>query len=648
MFRTSLTGSLVAASLAASALAFMPAASAAPTYLDKSSPSTVGNIPTNARVVMSENGSGLAVWLREINGKKAVQASSFTNGAWSTPATVSSQNAEVAYPDAAINDQGVAVAAWQQKDENDQYHVRVNRLVSGGFTSSEQISTGTYSATGPMDTAVDGSGRFWAAYQVTDNGPINQIRVVADGGKGPAQLQWWNLGDTSSFAPDLAVNAKGEALLAYYNAGEGSSTIDVRRLAAGSTDWLPTKSVGTTGQYKIEAETSIGDDGTATVGYVREDLDGDYRASVARVKVDGAITGQTYVSPAGVTTDHISLGQNDVGAAVLAWNQANTEVGYRTRAFDTAGWAAPSAINAALTGTTYPKVAISDTGAYVIGWTNNGDLHSAYRGTPSVLPFVTYKSSAIEFGLNDTSAGIDNQGNAFVGGVYALPNPTQGALHVKFVDAGGPTSTLANLPANSLGKKLSLTWSAKDRLSAVTAYDVLVTTTLYNSTTGSQTSLKTGSPSTATDVTLAPGRTYCFRVRARDAYANYGGFTAPKCTTTPLDDRAGVISKGFKRKTAATSYLGTYSKATKKGAVMSFQHVKANRIAILVSKVKNGGKIKVTYAGKKVGTYSLKGSGHQKIVAAKAFGAPKSGTLVIKVISKSGKVVRIDGLVVAK
>lgn len=649
MFRKTFTGTLVAASLTAGALMSMPSASAAPTYVSANSPSTVGTIPSNAQVVMSENGSGLATWLRIVNGKNVVQASYFSNGSWSAPATVSPNGADVAYPNGAINDQGVAVASWQQKDDNDHYQVRINRFISGGFAVSKQISSGaTYTATNQMDVAVDGSGKFWAAYQVTDNGALNRVRVVNEAADGGATMQYSNLGDDSSFAPDLAVNAEGDALLAYYNAGDGASTIDVRRFDSATKLWTATKSVSTTGQYKIEAETALNDAGVATVGFVKEDLDNDFRASVARVKADGFITGSTFVSPAGVTTDHISLDQNDSGAAVLAWNQANTEVGYKTRAFETAGWATGSAVNAALAGTTFPKAAISDTGAYVLGWVKDGDLYSAYRGVPAVLPFVKYNSSALEFDATETSAGIDNQGNAFVGGVYELEDPTTGALHVKFVDGAGPTSTVTGVTTNTLKKLLKVSWSAQDRFSDVTLYDLKVKTTKWNSTSGEYTSLLTGSPATSFDFATTPGRTYCFEVRARDTHANYGAFTAPKCTTTPVDDGVLTAAGGFTQVDSSSHYNGTYSKATKKGATLKLTQVKAKRLAILVSKVASGGKVEVYFQGKKLGSYSLKGSSYQQVVPVKTFGAVEGGTVVIKVISETGKLVRIDGLIAAK
>ncbi len=649
MFRKTFTGSLVAASLTAGALMTMPSASAAPTYLETSSPSGVGTVPKDADVVMSENGNAAATWVRLVNGLDRVQASYYTvgtNGGWSSPVNVSDFGETVGEPKAAINDKGEAAVVWLEADANNDDQVEYSRYSGAGAWTGSNTFTETNLSAEEVDVAMDGTGILHIANVYTDGGAYDAVKVSTVGKDG--SVAQTTVSDDSARTPDIAANSKGELAVAYYNVLLGDDVIDTRRYNPATFGWTAPKSVGTTGVFLLDPQISIGDNGSATVAYVKQDLDNDFRVISNRLNADGTQSGATFVSPAGVTSTNPSITQNDAGAAVVAFSQAGAEVGYRTRAFTTAGWATGSAINAGLSGATHPKAAISDTGAYMIGWTDGGNLHGRYRGTPSVLPFVTYNSAGVAFGANQTSVGIDNQGNALVGGTYALPNPANGALHVKFVDAGGPTSTLATFASNTLTGKVNLKWAATDRFSNAELYDVRFKTTAWNRVVGTNSSLLTGSPATSVQFKALPGRTYCFEVRARDGHANYGAYTAPKCTTTPVDDRAGVIAKGFKRAKASTSYLGTYSIAKKKNAVMVMQNVKARRIAVLVTKVAAGGKVQVSFAGKVLGTYSLKGSGHKKFIAVKNFGSVKSGNLVIKVVSRTGKVVRIDGAVLAK
>jgi hypothetical protein len=89
-------------------------------------------------------------------------------------------------------------------------------------------------------------------------------------------------------------------------------------------------------------------------------------------------------------------------------------------------------------------------------------------------------------------------------------------------------------------------------------------------------------------------------------------------------------------------------KGPEKGAKLTLDGVRAQQIAIVVAKAARGGKIKVVFAGQGLGTYSLKGKGSKQLVALKNLGSLKVGKLVIKVVSKTGKVVRIDGVVAAK
>ena len=198
-----------------------------------------------------------------------------------------------------------------------------------------------------------------------------------------------------------------------------------------------------------------------------------------------------------------------------------------------------------------------------------------------------------------------------------------------------------------LGTKFNVFWSATDRLSDVTTGSVRVRRAAWNAGFGTYSYPLLNSTTKSLAFNGAPGSTYCFSTQAQDEVSNVSAWSAERCTTVPLDDRS-MTRKSFKKVTGSSFYLGTAMKAKKKGAKLTLANVKANRIAVIVSKAAKGGKIKVTFGGTNLGTYSLKGSGSKKLVALKSFGSLKTGTLVIKVVSKTGKVVKIDGVVIAK
>jgi hypothetical protein len=144
---------------------------------------------------------------------------------------------------------------------------------------------------------------------------------------------------------------------------------------------------------------------------------------------------------------------------------------------------------------------------------------------------------------------------------------------------------------------------------------------------------------------LTPG-THRFSVAATDGVGNTDGSPAVTYFTVPVDDFALVAVKGpWSRAGDAAAYLGTVSKAKKKGATLSTQVTGARTVSLVVKTKTKYGDVKVKLNGKTIGTVSLKGpAASQQVIALPAFDSPVSGTLTIVTTSK--KKVVIDGVVV--
>jgi hypothetical protein len=246
-----------------------------------------------------------------------------------------------------------------------------------------------------------------------------------------------------------------------------------------------------------------------------------------------------------------------------------------------------------------------------------------------------------------TLAGMDYQGNAFLGAIRQT-NPGEGEVRGAFLDVAGSLAATSALAAQEMSTKFGVSWSATDRLSPVTTGTVRVRSAAWNGGFGGYTYPLQNSATKAFSFAGAPGHTYCFSTQAKDSVGNLSTWSGERCTTVPLDDRSLTRVKGFKKATGSANYLGTFVKAKKKGSVLTLGNVKASRIALVAGLVAKGGKVKVTFAGQNLGTFSLKGSGSKHVIAVKSFGSVKTGKLVIKVVSRTGKVVRIDGVVIAK
>jgi hypothetical protein len=641
MFRRTFTGSLVAASLTAGALLTTPAAQAAPTWVGADTVSGIGFLPASADVAVADNGAAVATW---VSGGR-VMASSATHGSWGPTEFVSDAGKTVHTPSVAVNSQGDAAITWSQTDLNDNERLAVSRRLPGGDWDGWALISPTLdkSVATRADVGLDAQGTLRAAYVATDGGSFNQVRVATQV-EGTDTYSTANLSDTDAFAPSLAVNSAGAVLVSWMDVEGPESLIRSRRLPGPGGTWTAAKDVSPLGSYGADTDTVLSDSGFGTIAFVRG-WNGDQRAEAAKVQADNFIGSASFVSPAGEDASQIDLDQNDAGTALLSWIAAGdtTEVGFATRK-QTSDWSAGQ-VDAPVSQPQAPRSGIADNGTILVGYVGNGHLLGSYRTNP-LLPLSHVDSGDQDIVGGSALAGMDDQGNAFLGGIRQT-NPGEGEVRGAFLDAAGPTASMT-APTQTLAPKFGVSWAASDRMSTVTTGSIRVRSAAWNGGFGGYATVLASSATKTVQLTGAPGHTYCFSSQAKDAVGNVSSWSGERCTTVPLDDRSLTRVKGFKTRTGSAHYLGTFVQAKKKGSKLTLGNVKASRIAVIVSKAAKGGKIRVSFAGKSLGTYSLKGAGSKKLVAATSFGSLRSGTLVIKVVSKSGKVVRIDGVVLAK
>lgn len=145
------------------------------------------------------------------------------------------------------------------------------------------------------------------------------------------------------------------------------------------------------------------------------------------------------------------------------------------------------------------------------------------------------------------------------------------------------------------------------------------------------------------------GRSYCFRARARTAAGLVGGYSAARCTATPLDDRSLAASPGWQRAKQAGAFKGTVTTSKQKGRTLRTGQVTARQVWLLVTKAPGSGAVKVTWAGKVVGTFSLTAGSVRKKVLIKLTSASapvRTGRLLLT--TTTTKPVRIDGVVLRR
>lgn len=146
------------------------------------------------------------------------------------------------------------------------------------------------------------------------------------------------------------------------------------------------------------------------------------------------------------------------------------------------------------------------------------------------------------------------------------------------------------------------------------------------------------------NVALSASKTTCFAARSRDVAGNPSPWSATRCTARPLDDRSLAASSGWTRVTGSAFYLGTATRSSQKGAVLTRTSVRASRLALVATTCQTCGTVGVYIGSTLVAKVSLTRATttNRALIVLPAFSL-RSGTVTIKVLT-SQKLVRIDGL----
>lgn len=217
------------------------------------------------------------------------------------------------------------------------------------------------------------------------------------------------------------------------------------------------------------------------------------------------------------------------------------------------------------------------------------------------------------------------------------------------VDTPGPSIGLGSLPTALTSTGLSLAWTTNDAGgSSVNSVDVRYRSAAFNASFGALTypAAWQGLKGRTLTTTLSAGRHYCFSARVRDGAGNISPWSAERCTTVALDDRALTASTGWTRGTSSAYAYGTYTRATSSGRSLTRTSVKARRIAVVATTCPTCGAVDVYHAGVKIGRISLYSAktSYRQIRWLPLQSITRFGSVVLR--TTSTKTVVVDGIAV--
>ena len=251
---------------------------------------------------------------------------------------------------------------------------------------------------------------------------------------------------------------------------------------------------------------------------------------------------------------------------------------------------------------------------------------------------------------------IDGQGRATVvwgeNRTYATTSDhSRAVVRSTTFDITGPRSAMVapydGLPTSTV---FPVAWNTSDPWQGLVGTDVRYRSAKWNAGFKTRKLWKQNTAAMSAPLRARPGQTYCFSARGHSTVTRFGTNVGPwspeRCITTPVDDRTATANGRWKDVKRTGYYKSTYRQTRHHGDTLTLKNVTARQLDLLVATGPGNGRIKVTFAGNRLGSYRLSSAEDttKQILRVKRFAKARTGTLKITVTSATGKPVRIDGI----
>jgi hypothetical protein len=345
------------------------------------------------QVAVNARGDAVAVWSAGIGSTGAVRVSARpAGGAWSDPHVISEGAVYGGGQDVAIDAQGNATVIWSEivGDEDPSWLVRAASRPSGGnWSEPENLSESALAASPRL--AVDPEGDVTAVWlgtapRIVGPGVVNVVRSSrrpAGGEWDPASVALSSEeGTASAEAPQVAVDAQGNATAVWASLSGGSYVAQTARRAAGG-DWGDPSTLGS----GHSAQVAVDPQGNATAIWAST------TASSSTVLSSGRTAAGQWSAPAPMATggeddgvSHPWVAADPQGDVTAIWARHGTDgelLAQATRhAAGSSSWSPAVDLPVGRPITALPAAGVDPQGHVSIAWSKSEDPGS---GASSVL-----------------------------------------------------------------------------------------------------------------------------------------------------------------------------------------------------------------------------------------------------------------------
>ena len=221
-------------------------------------------------------------------------------------------------------------------------------------------------------------------------------------------------------------------------------------------------------------------------------------------------------------------------------------------------------------------------------------------------------------------------------------------IHHATVDVAAPTLEPASGSptfVSQVGATLTYSYGATDDL-GVSGYDVAVRSAPSGGTLGAWSTGWTDTSSTTQSVTAPPGSQWCFRFRAHDAVGHVTGWSPPRCSSVPVDDRAMKGTGAVARLVGAGCLEQTFTKLHGRGASLTLSGQTGRAVGVWVVRGPGQGVAELRAGSQALGRINLSAPTWHRALVVRWAPQPWSGSVSITQVG--WKPVRIDALAVVR
>lgn len=467
-------------------------------------------------VALDEAGFAVAVWHQVSAGRASVWGNRLTPGVGGGVPTLleTDDTGDASFPDVAVEKGGSATAVWMQNVSV--FSIFASRFEPGrGWGRPVLIETDDAGHAYYPFVAVDAVGNAIAVWSQSDGTRQNvwANRYAQAAGWGSATLlETDNAG--SAFWPQVAFDARGDAVVVWYQSDGTRTNIWANRYSVGA-GWAAAELVeNDDAGGAVDPQVALDPGGNATVVWSQSD------GTRPNIWANRYSVGSGWGSPALVETDNAgwasrpSVGVDASGVARVVWSQSNffRYSIWTNRFVPGSGWGTRALVETLDSGDAYyPRITVAPTGEAAAVWQQSDGTREniwANRFEPS----GGWGQAQLLEGDNGGRALIPRvAGNARGDAVAVWYQTVAGIEHIfanayTAADLTAPTLTLESPAEGTLTNRSSLWVSGRTEPGALTSVNGVEAFVSANG-------------SFALTVPLAPGPN-TLTVAARDAYGN--------------------------------------------------------------------------------------------------------------------------------